>query len=205
MTLQTTTPHDKNWTMIERPGYLGKARDEVQQGWDKQYGKDGWRIAYEWAGLVVPREFGIQLYEDAYVEHLKKDTDTLDWLVQHCSNVWDTAPTNVEAGLDYFKQETPNNHIHDVAIRRALARLGKWFEGDNLVRVRWKDSEGYRLSPGIVPFHRPEMINTEPIKDYGEKGLWWHPNTVEDFYQRNKLLQKYENDWPTIARIGEKP
>jgi len=37
------------------------------------------------------------------------------------------------------------------------------------------------------------MILKEEIKDYPEKGFWWEklgiPNSVEAFYQRNKVLQ----------------
>lgn len=93
------------------------------------------------------------------------------------------------SGLNYEIQETPNNHIHDIAIRRAVARLDKRFKGNHLVHVRWKDSEGFRINPGVVPFHKPQMIVSKKIKDYGKKGNWWRPNTIEDFYQRNKVLQ----------------
>ena len=180
---------ESQWITVERPGYLGKKRDLVQARWDHQYGEQNWRIAYQWGDLVVPKEMGIQLYEDGYYEFLKGNPSMLEWLIGTASEVYDTAPTNVQAGLDYFVQETPNNHIHDVAIRRAVLRLGKWFQGDHLVHVRSTVSEGAVLSPGIVPFHLPEMIIPGEIKDYGRKGFWWEPGTIEDFYQRNKVLQ----------------
>jgi len=179
----------EKWVFIERPGFLGKLRDTVQRRWDVEYGQGNWRIAYQWADQVVSREIGIQLYEDGYYEFLKTNPATLDWLLSTASEIYDTAPSNVQAGLDYYIQETPNNHIHDVAIRRAVLRLGREFHGDHLVRVRSTDSEGAVLSPGRVPFHMPEMIVTEPINDYSGKGSWWQPLTIEDFYQRNKLLQ----------------
>ena len=177
------------WATLERPGYFGKKRDELQRSWDQQFGADNWRLAYRWGNLVVPREMGLQIYEDGYYEFFKKDIPTLDWLVSTASDVYDTAPTNVQAGFDYTNQETSNNHIHDIAIRRAVARLGKWFKGNHLMHVRWKDSEGFKINPGIVPFHLPEFIVPGEIKDYGGKGWWWNPNTVEDFYQRNKVFQ----------------
>ena len=176
------------WEIVERPGYLGKKRDQVCAGWDAQYGQGSWQVAYEWCGRLVPREFAIQLYEDAYLEHLRARPDDLLWLVTTASDVYDTAPTNVEAGLSYYVQETPNNHIHDVAIRRALLRLGHWFQGDHLVHVRWTGSEGFRLNPGVVPFHMPDLILQHEIQDHGGKGIWWRPGTIEDFYQRNKVL-----------------
>jgi len=68
-------------------------------------------------------------------------------------------------------------------------RLGREFQGDHLVHVRWTGSEGYRINPGVVLFHMPHMIVDGEIKDYSGKGIWWFPRTIEDFYQRNKVLQ----------------
>ncbi|MBS3169385.1 hypothetical protein J4210_02780 [Candidatus Woesearchaeota archaeon] len=180
------------WKTVERPGYLGKKRNEVHASWTKQYGEHQWRLAYQWGDLVIPRDFGIQIYEDGYYEFFKENPETLEWLVSTASDVYDTAPTNVQAGFDYTQQETPNSHIHDVAIRRAVARSGTWFTGDHLMHVRWKESEGFRINPGVVPFHQPELIYSGEIKDYGGRGTWWNEKTIEDFYQRNKLLQVQE-------------
>lgn len=181
-----------SWETVERPGYFGKKRDELCKLWDAKYGHLNWRLAYQWGDLVVPREVGIQLYEDAYYEFLKNNPETLEWLVSNASNVFDTAPTNIQSEFDYTIQETPNSHIHDIAIRRSVLRLGEWFRGDHLIHVRWKDTEGFRLSPGIVPFHLPKFIVPGEIKDYGGKGFWWYKDSIEDFYQRNKVLQIQE-------------
>mgnify|MGYP001584899331 CR=1 FL=1 len=181
------------WKTVERPGYLGKKRNEVYGLWDHIYGEGNRRIAYQWGNYIVPKDLAIQIYEDGYYEFLKNNPDTLEWLISSASDVYDTAPSNVEAKFDYSHQETLNTHLHDTAIRRSLVRLGKWFRGDHLIHVRWKDTEGFRLSPGIVSFHLPERIIREEIKDYGGKGIWWYPNTIEDFYQRNKILQVKES------------
>ena len=180
---------DSNWETVERPGYFGKRRDELQSQWNQQFGEGNWRLAYQWGDLVVTREMGMQIYEDGYYEFFRKHPSMLWWLISTASDVYDTAPTNVQAGFNYYQQETPNNHIHDVAIRRSVARLGKWFNGDHLMHVRWKDSEGFNINPCVVLFHRPKLILPGEIKDYGGKGIWWYPNTIEDFYQRNKVLQ----------------
>ena len=181
---------DNDWATVGRPGYLGKKRDSVCASWDEMHGPGNWRIVYEWCNRIVSREFALQLYEDAYYEFFKGDgVDAFGWLIATASDVYDTAPTNIEAGLDYFKQETPNNHIHDVAIRRATLRHGTWFKGDHPVHVRWKGSEGFRVNPGIVPFHLPGLIIQDDIEDHGGKGTWWLSGTIEDFYQRNKVLQ----------------
>jgi hypothetical protein len=177
------------WTTTERPGYLGKKRDAVQQQWNDKYGEGNWRIAYQWGTQAVDKRMGIQIYEDGYVDHFKRNPEDLEWITALASDVYDTAPSNVASGLDYDRQETPNNHIHDIAIRRAVLRSGTWFQGNRLVHVRWTDSEGFRLNPGIVLFHKPELILPGNIQDYGGKGLWWDANSIEDFYQRNKILQ----------------
>ena len=177
------------WKTVERPGYFGKKRNELEKKWDEEFGNGNWRLAYQWGDIILPRDMGLQVYEDGYYEHFRRNPAELEWLVRIASNVYDTAETNIQAGFSYFQQETPNNHIHDVAIRRAVARHGQWFRGDNLVHVRWTGSEGYRVNPGVVPFHKPEMIIPGEINDYGGKGLWWSPGTIEDFYQRNKVLQ----------------
>lgn len=177
------------WKTIDRPGYLGKKRDQLTAKWNKKYGENNWRIAYQWGSLIIPRKEAIQIYEDGYYEHFRKNQKDLEWLISTALDIYDTARSNILSGFDYEQQETPNNHIHDIAIRRAIMRLGKWFKGDHLMHVRWEGTEGYRINPGVIPFHLPEMIIQEKLKDYGGKGIWWFPNTIEDFYQRNKLLQ----------------
>ncbi len=177
------------WVTIEKPGQLGKRRHDVEQEWTQQYGKDNWRIAYEWGSTIITRPDALQIYEDGYYEFFQREPARLEWLVKIASDVYDTAPTNVQAGLSYEHQETPNNHIHDVSIRRALLRLGRQFEGNRLVRVRWIGSEGFDYNPGVVPFHLPHMIAKGELKNRDGGDIWWHPNTIEDFYQRNKVLQ----------------
>ena len=177
------------WKIVERPGYFGKKRDELHNQWDDEFGEGEWRLAYQLGGVIVPREMGIQIYEDGYYEFFRKNPEELERIISDASDVYDTAPTNVQSGFDYSIQETPNNHLHDIAIRRVVARLGRWFKGDSLMEVRWKKSKGFDYNPGIVLFHRPDLIVPGEIKDYGGKGIWWGKDTIEDFYQRNKVLQ----------------
>lgn len=177
------------WQTIERPGQLGKKRDELFTLWNKEYGKNNWRIAWEFGKLVLEKKEAIQIYEDAYYEFFKNNPEKLNHLITIASDIYDTDPENVNSYLDYEKQETPDNHIHDIAIRRSLIRLGTWFKGKELIRIRWKIIENRDYDPGKVPFHRQELIAKEEIKDYNGWGAWWLPNTVEDWYQRNKVLQ----------------
>ena len=187
------------WKIVDRPGYFGEKRDKLQAGFDKKYGLGSWRIAWEFGGLVVPRAEALQLYEDGYYEHFKAKPDLLNWLVDKFSDVFDTAPSNVKAGFSYDIQETPNNHLHDVAIRRAVLRNGRWFSGKKLLEVRSANAEGWVLSPCNIPFHLSHMIYQGPTKykgeerDFAANPPWWIrkgvKNNVEEFYQQNKLLQ----------------
>jgi hypothetical protein len=182
-----------DWRTVERPGYLGKKRDEIYSNWNSKFGTGNWRIAYQWGPLTISQKEAIQIYEDGYYEFFRNHPDKLEWIIKTASNVYDTAKSNINSGFDYDVQETLNNHIHDIAIRRAVMRNGEWFKGDHLVHVRWTDSEGFLLNPGIVKFHRPDLIDLCDVNDYGGKGVWWMINTIEDFYQRNKLLQIKES------------
>ena len=134
------------WKTIDRPGYFGDKRDALHARFDSEYSAGNWRIAWEWGGLVAPREEALQLYEDGYYEHFKTKPELLEWLVTNFSNVFDTAHSNVDAGLSYDVQETPSNHIHDVAIRRAVFRRGAWFRGTHPLEVRGSNPEGRVLN-----------------------------------------------------------
>jgi len=120
-----------NWNVVDRPGYFGTSRNEIHSRYDKIHGKENWRIAWQWGDQVIERPEALQIYEDGYYEYLKSQGKFLDWLIETALDVYDTAPTNVEARFSYDIQETPNNHIHDVAIRRAVLRNGVWFRGDH--------------------------------------------------------------------------
>ena len=172
----------EGWTVVARPGQFGRKRDALVAGWDAEYGPGGWKVAYELHGRLFSREVVLLLYEDAYVEYLRANPDVLDWLCATASDVYDNAQSNVASGFDYRAQEARSNHIQDIAIRRALVRLGRWFEGDHLVEVRGRRSEGGHLSPGKLPFHRPEWIR-QPAQEG-----WWERGSIEDFYQSNKVI-----------------
>ena len=172
-----------NWKTIDRPGHFSWKKDKIHAGFDEQYGVGNWKLTYAWGDQIIPRDMAIQLYEDSYYEFLKEDKEVLEWLITTASDVYDNNPSNVHSGLDYTIQEYGGNHLQDISIRRSLIRLGRWFEGDRLVEIRGSESEGYMLSPGVVPFHLPEMIMKPALAG------WWEKDTVEDFYQSNKLLQ----------------
>jgi hypothetical protein len=176
----------QEWETIERPSYLGKHRNEKYLEWDKKYGQNNWRIAWKWGNIFLDFLGVCVLYEDGYFNFLWRNPDILTELVTQASNVYDDELSNVESGFDYTEQETERTHIQDIAIRRSLIRMGLWFHGQELIRIR-QEKGTHRLSvilsPGRVPFHVPELIETPELT------AWWYPGTVESFYQSNKFLQ----------------
>lgn len=187
-----------NWEVVDRPGYFGTSRDEIHSRFDEEYGSGNWRIAWEWGDLIIQRPEAMQIYEDAYYEFFRSNGDTLRWIISTASDVYDTTPSNIEARFSYDVQETSNNHIHDVAVRRAVLRNGVWFFGDHLVHIR-PEKEGERLGPQMIPFHLSSMIYEGETKykgkerDFLKDPPWWDkmgiPNSVEKFYQQNKVLE----------------
>lgn len=175
------------WTEIARPGYLGKHRDEKFKAWDDHYGKGKWRFMWKVEDLWVDFAAACMLYEDAYLVFLDDHSEIVEQLVNEASDVYDDEPSNVASGFDYAKQETKRTHVQDIAIRRCLLRIGKWFKGNKLIRIRQEKGDhplSMILSPGKVPFHRPEIIVQPEIHP-----KWADSSSVESFYQSNRYLQ----------------
>lgn len=168
------------YTAAERPGFFGFHKERRKAALRERYPDH--RIAYRWGDRWITRTGALQLYEDAYHAFLTANPELTAWLVSAAADVYDTAPSNVDAGLDYLAQSPDAaTHLQDIAVRRCLARMGKWFQGRRLIRIRGLDSEGYALNPGIVPFHLPEMI-VQPEIDMD----WVLPGSIESFWQSNK-------------------
>jgi hypothetical protein len=174
------------WTTLERPGYFGSRRDAIETGYNETYGPEGWRLAWQWGEQWIERPEMSTLYEDAYYNFLSQQPTVLEELLAVASEVYDDQPSNVHSGYDYRIQETTRTHVQDIAIRRAVFRLGRVFAGTELLQIR--DALGSHplsttLSPGHVPFHRPDRLTQPEIEG------WWQPGSVESFYQSNKYLQ----------------
>jgi hypothetical protein len=173
---------EDGWVVWERPGFFGRSGAERWAAYSEQFGSDGCDLWYAWGERILRRELALQLYEDAYWVYFQQQPETLEWLVKTASEVYDTALSNIQSGLDYQAQEGGATHLQDISIRRVLLRMARCFEGDHPVRIRGRRSEGYRLNPGQVPFHHPEQILTPRLQG------WWRKDTIEDFWQSNKLL-----------------
>lgn len=174
------------WITLCRPSYSGPTKRRRDGDRDALYSPGRWRTAFTWGGRTIRYMDALYLYEDAYLEHFRSHPEDLDWIVNTACEVFDNAETNVLSGLDYAVQEAATTHLQDIAVRRCLLRLGLWFRGDHLVEIRARGSEGYRLNPGQIDFHRPEMI-VQP-----EPRSWWLPGSVESFWQSNKVFQVQE-------------
>ena len=108
-----------------------------------------------------------------------------------CSRSDDDDPSNVESGLDYLQRGALRTHIQDIAIRNCVKRFGREFRGDKLIQIRDRMGEhplSLELSPGQVPFHKPELISYPDNLEEISNKAWWLPLSVEDFYQLVKRL-----------------
>lgn len=179
-------------------GYTGKNRKTIYGDLDTQFGPENWAIAHFFDEKVLSKQQVYLIYEEAYYQFLKNNPDTREWLVNTASEVYDMHPSNIDSGLDYSIQECEATHLQDISVRRALTRLAleeqdtqydpenlpgiSIFKGDHPVQIRGHTSEGFVLNPGQVPFHKPLILGTY------DKSAWWKEDSVEDAYQRSKVL-----------------
>lgn len=166
--------------------FLGNARLQFQERLDELFGEGKWSFEHLIQGRLLDRNYALGLYEEAYIHYFTEGEgkELLPWL-ETFSDVYDTAPSNIGT-YDYEEQECPEkgHHIHDIAIRRALKAIKFTFKGTEPLHVRGPNSEGFALSPGKIPFHRPELIPDSPMPGRA----WWEAGSIEDFYQRTRRL-----------------
>jgi len=174
------------WETIERPGYLGRHRDERYAEYSKRYGAGNWRLVWRMGSQTGGFCEATAVYGLAYYLYLQERADLLDWLVRAARDVYDDAPSNVASGLDYQIQETGRTHVQDIALRWAVLLHGREFQGSELIQIRATQGPhplSRLLSPGEVPFHCPDWILLPALTG------WWNPGSVEQWYQSNRLLQ----------------
>ncbi|MBT5022521.1 hypothetical protein HOK51_00420 [Candidatus Woesearchaeota archaeon] len=181
---QIKDEQNKTWEVIGRPSYMGKHRDKIIKEYNQTHGQGNWKLGHFWEGQILDKKLTYQVYEDGYYEFLKNNSDLVEWMTKKYKDCWDNELSNLESGLDYSHQESNATHLQDISVRRVLLRIGKQFQGEDLLQIRSKSTEGYMLSPGRVPFHQPEQILKPNIE------WWWKKDSIEDFYQSNKLLLK---------------
>lgn len=177
------------WENVERPGYFGRQRDKKVAALNDKYGAENWRLIWARDDGIAAMDFPsacAYYYQWSYVLWLCHHPEHVDFICSYGECI-DNAPSNTQSGLDYTKQESFSTHIQDIAIRNVLRQLGRKFEGppDKILVIRSKDSEGFRFGPGNVPFYDPSLI-TQPSLCPG----WATRNSVEDFWQSNKWIQR---------------
>lgn len=185
--------NQKEWKLLNNctPGFYGEKRNEAIEGYNNLFGDENWILGWIYGENILDFEETCLVYEDSYFEFLKQRVELVDYLCHLASDVYDDDPSNVEAGYDYLRNGRKLNHIQDIAIKRVIKRLGRKFQGEELVQIRSKKGKypiSMTLSPGQVPFHRTDLITTPDNYTETCEMKWWLPETVEDFYQRNKRL-----------------
>lgn len=182
-------PFGEGMIGIARMGQIGRAKDKFIAGMNRLFGEGNWTIGYSYGNSMISRDSALQLYEDSYVKFFQENRDVLNKLVKEASDVYDTYKTEVSSGTDWYNQTERSTHLQDIAIRRALTRLGEKFQGKRLRKVK-SDGHFPELSPGNIPFLQPELVNK--FKKVEKK--WIKPNTIEDFWQNNKIFMVKSND-----------
>jgi hypothetical protein len=170
------------WQIVEYPGYFGYKKAKLMNDFLARYGE--FQIAWEVNKHLLCRQSALQLYENAYFQYLNDNPELTDWLINTAADIYDTSPGNVKSGIDYsYQNDFTPNHYHDIAIRRCLVRMNKWFKGKHYLEIRRLSSEGYVLNPGIIPFHKPDLIHQPEWKSN-----WIIPGSIESFWQSNKVI-----------------
>lgn len=94
-------------------------------------------------------------------------------------------PSEIESGLDYTKQHK-YTRFHDICIRNVLRSHGWELSGKELLKIRCdadaSDWASENFDPGKVVFHDVFLIRNPRISG------WWDVDSVEDFYQSNKII-----------------
>jgi peptidyl-tRNA hydrolase len=170
------------WVVIGRPGYAGEKKKIRRKELQRKFGKDNWQIAHLINDRLLSRTEALVHFEESYVSYFKENPEIFDWLILTAKDIYDNDESNVNSGLDYTIQEQNSVHLHDIAIRRAINRLGRKFQGNRLIEIRGQDSEGYLLTTGLVPFYKPELILKPQLKG------WWEKDSIEAYWQSNKVI-----------------
>lgn len=185
------------WQTIARPGYQGKKKDEQIVSWNQKYGVENWRMVWETkeGEVMFFEDIFWRVYVPGYVKHFLAQPEEARWITDNYSFAFDKDEIRREQAFDLYalyNKPSVANQFHHVALNIALEwYLGLPFKGSRPVRVRegkpgtveeeWP--EGWRWSPGRIPTVRADLIPDLELAG------WWEPGTIEDFYQKAKVVQ----------------
>lgn len=175
-----------NKEILHRPGYFGSRRLWFKEHYDELYGEGGWMECWEYSGDILPFEDAVYLYDLSYMLFLREHRWIAELIAAEYWECYDNSPDNIRAGCNHDPLAVPR-HLQDVSVRKALRAMGLSFNQDksNLLEIRGPKSNGYLLSPMIVTFVEPGRISPfGPAEDWVKKG------SVEEFWQRNKVIIK---------------
>jgi hypothetical protein len=153
-----------------RVGDLGKNRNDFLSKINKQVGKGNWFWAFQSGSKLYSWQWGLQLYEDAFYQHIKSDTGLLRKLVGSY-DIYEKDRQETESLLDYKIQKLQYDHYSDIAYRRCLVRFGLWFSGTDYLPMQGTKYEAWK-----IPFHLPHLIR-KPDERASAKS-WMDTNKV---------------------------
>jgi len=171
-----------DWAILGRPGFAGKQKIQKRKELLDKFGESNWKIAHLYEDNLLSREEALIHFENSYQKFFEDNPEILEWLLQTATDIYDNQESNVNSGMDYSIQETEDAHLHDIAIRRVLQKMGKAFQGKSFLQIRGENSDGFILSTGQVPFYEPKLIQRKQLKG------WWGKNSIESYWQSNKVL-----------------
>ena len=171
-----------DWAILGRPGFAGKQKRQKRKELLNKFGEGNWKIAHLYEDNLLSRELALIHFENSYQKFFEDNPEILEWLLHTAIDIYDNQESNVNSGLNYSIQETEDAHLHDIAIRRVLQKMGKEFQGESLLQIRGEKSDGFILSTGQVPLYKPKLIQRKQLKG------WWGKNSIESYWQSNKVL-----------------
>jgi hypothetical protein len=167
--------------ILERPGYFENKREDIEKIYNTKY--KNWRELWQYGDKFFEFNQAVALYDLSYYMYIESNKILQEYLVEF-KECCDNDISNIRDGLVH-NTEASLRHIQDVSIRRAMVKLGLVFRGNDYLQVRGVESNGYILSPMMVPFISPSTI----LKDGGGIRDWVvRKDSVEAFWQANKVI-----------------
>lgn len=188
---------NERWMVVEKPGYQGGKKDDQTKQWNEQYGESRWRL--RWI-LADGRECSYDeifwtVYVPGYVRHFLSHSEEARFITKNFSYGYDLDFIPKQLAFDHralYDKPGVVNQFHHVAFNMALEfYLGYPFQGLEPLQVRQgkrgvpepERPRGWRWGPGRIVAVRRDLI---PQSDLAG---WWGPDTIEDLYQKAKVLQ----------------
>lgn len=185
------------WVTVERPGFQGKRKDAEIDRWNRTYGENNWRIAWELNNREVLdfEDIFYKIYVPGYVAHFIDHPNEADDITDKYAYGYDK---DLVSRIDAFNpnvlynQPGVINQFHHVAFNIALEWfLNKPFRGMTPLKVREGKADqpvsewpaGWHWSPGRIATVRADLVPENGITG------WWQKGSVEDIYQSCKVLQ----------------